>query len=517
MTYDVKRLTLRFNTEERAALALDHYRRHPSRAALGFCVSIEHADFMSSAFRKAGVSAAAVHSGDNSMDRIEAVRSLTSGRLAVLFTVDLFNEGVDIPIVDLVMFLRPTESMTIYLQQLGRGLRLSEGKAHLTVLDFIGNYRQAHVKLPLLAGQDVTLDANPSQALRAITRWIKDGIRPEGLADGIEVMIEPVALSALRESLEKSSPLRQLVIDELGEIASRLHRAPTLSEWQRESRFALRTALSALRVDRWHRILEVGGFLDDDARALEETVGDFLKALETAHMSKSFKMVLLGAMCSGNAFVASVTVADLVATFRQYFAEERHRNDIIGTEVEAVAVASEATWRAYLERNPIAAWIGANRDTKSSYFDWIKATGEFRYIGPSPDKHLQGRFVEAIRDRVTARLTTYWQRPGPNRFVFAVIPAGSATDSDKLCVMFGKNREGLPVGWHLVKINGRHLYGNFVKVALNVLKERPDESRDHANLLTDELKRLFSGAVTPRSRVRFVRDAGAEVWEILRA
>lgn len=516
-TYDTARLTLRFNTVERIALVLDHYRRHPSRAALGFCVSIEHADFMAGEFCKAGISAAAVHSGESSIDRKEAVRNLASGQLVVLFTVDLFNEGVDIPVVDLVMFLRPTESMTIYLQQLGRGLRLSDGKERLAVIDFIGNYRQAHMKLPLLAGQDVTQDADPSEALRAIARWIKKGVRPAGLPEGVEVTIEPLALTALRASLEKSSPLRQLVIDELIEIASRLNRAPTLSEWQRESRYHLRTALNALSVDRWNRMLKVAGLMDADEHALEESVGEFLKELETAQMTKSFKMVLLSAMCSEYGFKTRILVADLIAAFRKYFAEERHRSDVIGSEVESVSAVSDATWRTYLERNPIAAWIGANRDTRSSFFEWNKEAGEFRYIGPTPDENIKTRFEVAIRDRVSARLDAYWSRPGANRFVFPVITAEHATNNDGLIVMFGKNREGLPVGWHLVKINGRHLYGNFVKIALNVLKESPDDSRNQPNLLTAELHRLFSGKITPRARVRFIRGAGAEVWEIQRA
>jgi superfamily II DNA or RNA helicase len=134
-------------------------------------VSIDHADFMAARFVAQGIAAAAVHSGPGSLDRAQALRELAAGRLRVLFTVDLFNEGVDIPAVDLVMFLRPTESMTIFLQQLGRGLRLHEDKRFLTVLDFIGNYRNAHHKLPLLAGQDLTQDQSPARALQALTRW----------------------------------------------------------------------------------------------------------------------------------------------------------------------------------------------------------------------------------------------------------------------------------------------------------------------------------------------------------
>ena len=521
-TYDTTRLTLRFNTEERADLVMRHYRAHAGRAALGFCVSIDHADFMAACFAAAGVAAAAVHSGAGSMDRVEAVRQLAQGRLAVLFTVDLFNEGVDIPAVDLVMFLRPTESMTIYLQQLGRGLRLHEGKAHLTVLDFIGNYRQAHLKLPLLVGQDLTQDQDPGRALKALTRWQVDGIRPDGVPDGVEVTLEPVALSALRESLQRASPLRQLVLDDLQEVADRLGQPPTLTQWQALGRYSLRTACRALGVDRWHRVLQAAGLARDEDRALEAAAGDFLLEIETTVMTKSFKMVVLEAMCDGQSFRPSVHGADLVRAFRACFSEERHRDDVAGTEVEQVMAVDDRAWLRYIDKNPIAAWVGRNTGRPSGFFAWQEATSTFRYIGPRPaEPALERHFARAVFDRGSARLAAYWQRPGPGRLVFPVIPAGSATaipgapaGERKVCIMFGNHRQGLPNGWHLVAINGRHLYGNFVSVALNVLKAQPGEARDEPNLLTDELCKLFGGRLPPRPRVRLVRQTGTAVWEI---
>ena len=106
--------------------------------ALGFCVSIEHARFMADYFNRCGVPALAL-TGDSRNDvRASAQEKLVRGELRVLFVVDIYNEGVDIPEVNTVLFLRPTESLTIFLQQLGRGLRLAEGKECLTVLDFIG-------------------------------------------------------------------------------------------------------------------------------------------------------------------------------------------------------------------------------------------------------------------------------------------------------------------------------------------------------------------------------------------
>lgn len=111
--------------------------------ALGFCVSIKHARFMADYCTRQGIRALAVVGETPTQERAEAIRLLRRGEVNALFTVDLFNEGVDIPAVDTVLLLRPTESATVFLQQLGRGLRLAEGKECLTVLDFIG---KAHRK-----------------------------------------------------------------------------------------------------------------------------------------------------------------------------------------------------------------------------------------------------------------------------------------------------------------------------------------------------------------------------------
>jgi hypothetical protein len=233
-------------------------------------------------------------------------------------------------------------------------------------------------------------------------------------------------------------------------------------------------------------------------------------------------MVVLEAMCDGPSFRASIHGADLVRAFRACFSEERHRDDVAGTEVEQVTAVDDRTWLRYIEKNPIAAWVGRNTGRPSVFFAWQEATATFRYIGPRPaEPALERRFARAVLDRASARLAAYWQRPGPGSLVFPVIPAGSATaipgaaaGSRKVCIMFGHHRQGLPNGWHLVAINGRHLYGNFVSVALNVLKAQPVEARDEPNLLTDELRTLFGGSLPPRARVRLVRQTGTAVWEI---
>src|SRR5690554_3417858 len=108
--------------------------------ALAFCVSREHATFMVEQLLLHGIKADVLTS-DNSHERQQKQQAIRSGEIKVLFVVDIFNEGVDIPEVDTLLFLRPTESLTIFLQQLGRGLRLADGKECCTVLDFVGNSR----------------------------------------------------------------------------------------------------------------------------------------------------------------------------------------------------------------------------------------------------------------------------------------------------------------------------------------------------------------------------------------
>ena len=110
--------------------------------ALGFCVGVQHARFMAERFRHAGINAVAI-SGSSPLDeRSQALRDLARGKIQIVFAVDLFNEGVDLPTVDTLLLLRPTESPTLFLQQLGRGLRKSEGKTVCTVLDFVGLHRR---------------------------------------------------------------------------------------------------------------------------------------------------------------------------------------------------------------------------------------------------------------------------------------------------------------------------------------------------------------------------------------
>ncbi|MDY5213043.1 DEAD/DEAH box helicase family protein [Intestinibacter sp.] len=154
--YDEKELEKALSINKRADLVLKHYKRYKSKTAIGFCTSKNHASYMAKYFNERGINSVAVYSGgidDYGAERKEAISKLKSGEIKIIFCVDMFNEGVDIKDIDLVMFLRPTESQTVFLQQLGRGLRISKNKKYLNVLDFIGNYKKAYLKPYFLAGK----------------------------------------------------------------------------------------------------------------------------------------------------------------------------------------------------------------------------------------------------------------------------------------------------------------------------------------------------------------------------
>lgn len=499
--YDAGRLTVRFNTPERVALVVRKYRAHRSRAALGFCVSIEHAEFMAKAFNAAGIAALAVHSSRGGNPRQDAIERLVSGRVEILFTVDLFNEGVDIPCVDLVLFLRPTESMTVFVQQLGRGLRVLPGKSRLTVLDFIGNHRGASFKLPFLAGVEDTSPGAQRDALRALTA-AGGALRGEPLPPGVEVHLQPVALQALREAFSVTQRLKEALRDSWRELREALGRRPTMLEAEVRGRLPVRLFLREF--DGWANTLRSFDALSDAEEVVERECGAFLRYLEKTPMTRSFKMVVLQAMFDGDRFRRLAAAHQLIRHFRTHFSQERYRGDIEGSEVQEIGTVDDATVLRYLLKNPVNALVGGNRRESSAWFRWVEAQSAFEYTGPWPAH--EAEFSQAVRERVAYRLHAYLKRPGPGSGIYSVVPSG-----ERVCIIYGEEAP-LPRGWQTVRMNGRYFYGNFVKVALNVLQELPPGNTEAENVLTRELQVLFGGVAVEglRSgrRVRVFRVPG---------
>ncbi|MEY4679674.1 MAG: hypothetical protein RLZZ276_1323 [Pseudomonadota bacterium] len=195
--FDIDALTAAVATQARARNALEQFRQRGGTRCIAFCCSQLHADFMAEFFRREGIAAAAVHSGPGSAPRASSLQRLQAGELRVLFAVDMFNEGVDVPLVDTVMMLRPTESPIIWMQQLGRGLRVAEGKAGLVVIDYIGNHRAFLAKLAAIAGL-VGREEVGSGAMRELLEAIRTGriVLPPGCEVTYDLEVQDI-LSAL--------------------------------------------------------------------------------------------------------------------------------------------------------------------------------------------------------------------------------------------------------------------------------------------------------------------------------
>ena len=169
---------------------------------LGFCVSKEHAEYMALRFNQKDIPSIALTADSKKEERNSAQSRLRNGKIKFIFTIDLYNEGVDIPEVNTVMFLRPTESLTVFLQQLGRGLRLSDDKDCLTVLDFIG---QAHMKYNFESKFAALLD----NTRHTVKDEIESGfpLLPKGCYIKLEKQAQKYILDNIRQAIGNKSAI----------------------------------------------------------------------------------------------------------------------------------------------------------------------------------------------------------------------------------------------------------------------------------------------------------------------
>lgn len=202
--YDVEELTaLLTGDHARARLVLSQLKEHVAGVdqirTLGFCVSVRHAHFMAAEFARHGLSARAVSGQTPANERDQALRDLERGDLSVLFSVDLFNEGVDLPRVDTLLLLRPTDSPTLFLQQLGRGLRRSPGKVACTVLDFVGQHHRQY-------RMDRRFHAMLGGTRRQVQQAVEEGF--PFLPAGCHMQLDPVARDLVLANLKSAIPSR---------------------------------------------------------------------------------------------------------------------------------------------------------------------------------------------------------------------------------------------------------------------------------------------------------------------
>lgn len=315
--YDEKELNETYiGNVKRYDLIYKYYMKYRSKRALGFCCSRRHAEEMAQEFCKRGIESVAVYSnadGEFSEDRDRAVEKLKNQEIRVIFSVDMFNEGVDIAALDMVMFLRPTESPIVFLQQLGRGLRTSKGKTYLNVLDFIGNYEKAG-RAPLL------LSGGKNFGQRAVHEYYDIEYPDDCIVD-----FDMRLIDLFKEMDKKSLSAKEQIRQEFYRVKDLLDgRVPTRMElFTYMDDDIYQYCIRHAKENPFRRYLD---FLSEmhELTADEEIVysgigREFLSLIETTDMQKVYKMPILYSFYNDGDIRLAVSDEEVLNAWKKFF------------------------------------------------------------------------------------------------------------------------------------------------------------------------------------------------------
>ena len=280
---------------------------------------------MAKEFCRRGIPSVAVYSdahGEYTEDRSIAIQKLMQGEIRVIFSVDMFNEGVDIPAVDMVMFLRPTESPIVFLQQLGRGLRKSMGKEYLNVLDFIGNYEKAGRVRFLLTGKTFSETKTYNPADR--TDFPDDCM--------IDFDLELIDLFA--EMDKRTLRVKDCIRNEYYRVKNLLDKSPSRLElftYMDDDVYQL--AMQHSKENPFKRYLDYKKELDElsvDESAFWQDINgrEFINLIETTKMSKVYKMPVLMAFYNHGDIRMEVTEQQLLVSWKEFFSTGTNWKDL---------------------------------------------------------------------------------------------------------------------------------------------------------------------------------------------
>lgn len=324
--YNALELEKALMIDKRANLIFNHYKKFNSKQALGFCQSKAHADYMARYFVQNGVKACAVYSdarGDYSLSREDALKKLKNGEINIIFSVDMFNEGVDIKSLDMVMFLRPTESQTIFMQQLGRGLRLDKNKDYVNVLDFIGNYKKADIIPKLLGGikpKDKSVLNNPNYFTY-----------PEDCY--IDFDFELVDL--YKKLLSKEKKFEEKLKEEFYRVKEEINKIPNREEFislmDGEIYGEVRKKGKKNPFRNYLSFLNSLGEISKSELSLKGTLAEeFINYIESTNMSKTYKMPILLAFYNNGNMKISISEDDIYNWMKEFYSKPSNKQDIIG-------------------------------------------------------------------------------------------------------------------------------------------------------------------------------------------
>ncbi|MFA2567494.1 MULTISPECIES: DEAD/DEAH box helicase family protein [Bacillus] len=346
--YDREELTQIQLREELALNILEAWKKYKKTRTIVFCSSIRQAVFLSTYFNENGYSTISLHSETKHISREHAINQLDNNELDAIFTVDLFNEGVDIPSVDTLLFVRPTESLTIFTQQIGRGLRLHEHKEYCVVIDLIANYRNADIKMQMLRVDDGKTKRNGTQKI---------------LPAGCTVEFELEAKQLLDELLKKKMPRKEKLQQGYQTVKIDLGRRPTYLELHK-----LGTEESKEYRQEFKSYV---GFLawNDELTELEKTVflhcEAWLQEVETTGMAKSYKMLLLLAMLQRGKeeWYHPISPEEVAPFFHQFLMEKEYRKRIDFSDKQAKRMweYDEEKISKLIATMPMTKWSGSSK------------------------------------------------------------------------------------------------------------------------------------------------------------
>jgi superfamily II DNA or RNA helicase/SOS-response transcriptional repressor LexA len=394
--FDPEQLQNKLATVSRAKHNLKTWQELKQKRTLAFCISTQHADFMADYFTNHGVKVLSVHSKSN-VPRNVALQQLNNGTIDIIFSVDLFNEGVDLPAIDTVMMLRPTDSKIIFLQQLGRGLRKSSAKQKLIILDFIGNHISFFRKVDALFNLGVT-NASRKQFLKKL----RDKSLP--LPKGCFINFELKAIDILQQLIESKIDIQIEIYNGLEES---LGRRPTLAEFYYSG-----GAVEKVRKEygSWFAfVLSQEGLTQVETTLFVEHKA-FLYELEVTKLTKSFKLILIEAFLELDGLIKPVDINNLcsksIEVLQRYpkllsDVTPEIRNGIEKQNIDA------NKWRTYWIKNPIQAWTNNNKLNDSTFFQ--TNDGEFG-LSFATEVDSEEEFSSLIQELVNYRFIQYDNR-----------------------------------------------------------------------------------------------------------
>jgi superfamily II DNA or RNA helicase/diadenosine tetraphosphate (Ap4A) HIT family hydrolase len=394
--FDPEVLAKAVQTERRMETAWRAWQAQAGLRTLVFCCSVFHAEFTTRWLREHGVRVACVHSARGSDSRDDSLRQLEAGTIDAVCTVDVLNEGVDLPGVDRIVMLRPTESPVLFLQQLGRGLRTAPGKRQITVIDFVGNHAVFLNRVRRL----VSLVS--SEGRLQLDAFLKSGA-PLELPAGCSVELELEAKEVLASLLPRGASEVERVYRELRDGTGE---RPAIGELYRLG--YLPSALRANHGSWFSFVLAEGDLNQEDRRAFEAYRG-WIEELETTAMTRSFKMVALEALLEADAMSEGLSLEQVAS---RSFAIVKRSPELwrdVEDKFDMSAGAGEppAGWKAYWRQNPIAAWLGENRQAGRA---WFRLEDDRLVFVPRLDRAIGEGLSRLTRELVDYRLAQYRRR-----------------------------------------------------------------------------------------------------------